>query len=93
MEVNVFLAFCFFVWSNCGIKGPKMVKFWKKMALAIMENKFIVESDQEKKRKGRRKRRRDPEVHVLGTASPYAKCWKGVKWDCLAKAKYQQYTC
>ena len=74
------------------MKVPTLPNFRKKLALALMDNEFIGEVDPEERR-GSKQRQRDTEVHVLASVLPFAKTWKGKKWDCSAKAKYQQYTC
>jgi len=86
-EVNVYLAFKYFVWSaeDC----PKLLTFRKNLAWAFIYNDYLDAEVVEVRKSKRAKVQR----HSLASAPPGARKYLGGKWDCSAKKTYQQYTC
>lgn len=90
-EINVFLAYRHFVWRPLKVhKIPTIHNFRRNLAMALINNQWIVEED----RAGcADKRKRHAATHDFLTAPPHAKKFCSGNWDVSAKARYQQYAC
>ena len=88
-EVNMYLAFRFFVWD--GNERMTLLEFRRMFAWEMINNPELVEAE-EKLRCSKRCRNVAVE-HCMQTAPKHARQWTGTKWLRGAKKAYQQYTC
>lgn len=87
-EVNCYLAFRFFVWSDEG--KIDFMTFRSRLAWSLIMNDFRDTSDPSTTRS---KRKVVTETHELKSAPPHAKRWLGTKWDLTCSQDYQQHRC
>ena len=87
-EVNCYLAFRFFVWSDEG--KIDFMTFRSRLAWSLIMNEFRDTSDPSTTRS---KRKVVTETHELKSAPPHAKRWLGTKWDLTCSQDYQQHRC
>lgn len=85
-EVNVFLAFRYFVWKDKD--EVTFLQFRRRLAKALVMNQYLEKEEQEAQRSKRRKTR-----HEYCTAPTHAKKFSGGKWIRTNKHPYQQYWC
>jgi hypothetical protein len=91
-EVNVFLAYRYFVWSNPN--EYTMLQFRKKLARALICNEHIASEEALQTPPSRRSKRQRAIVgHHKETAPQHAKSFDAGRWDTTAKDTYQRYTC
>ena len=88
-EVNLYLYLRYTVWKNSTEEMPTLHQFRKRLAFALIENKWIVKEDEEVKRRSKRKGHQ----HEHRTCPVHARAFVCGKWDCTAKSKYQQHIC
>ena len=89
-EVNCWLAFRYFVWRPLKVaKVPTVHNFRRKLSMALINNRWIVEEES----RSVSKRKRGEDTHAFLTAPPHAKKFCNEIWDTSAKSKYQQYYC
>jgi hypothetical protein len=92
-EVNVYLAFRYFVWK-CGSKTPMtFMQFRRQVARALIYNDHIGPEEAQCTPAKRSKHLRQATDHKLDTAPHHARSFTGVKWIFGAKDPYQRYTC
>ena len=101
-EVNTYLAFKYFIWggkdeneedgnSEKG-KVPTLHEFRRKLALELINNEFLPQTQDSAKKQPPRGVKIAVK-HTLKTAPNFASYYRGYRWVCRAKSKYQQYTC
>ena len=83
----MYLYLRYTVWKNSTEEMPTLHQFRKKLAFALIENKWIVRDDEEV----RMTRKRKGHQHELRTCPSHARAFVHGKWDCTAKSKYQQH--
>ena len=88
-EVNIFKAFCYFVWSDDQIPSS-LVKFRRKLANAFLNNDYLKFEVPRGAKSTRKKRKIE---HSLVTAPCHASKFVGGRWQKKSRAKYQQFVC
>ena len=68
---------------------PTLHQFRKQLAFALIDNKFVVRDEEEKKVT----RSTDGKKHVIRTAPKHARKFEHGKWEFGTKTPYQQYAC
>ena len=91
-EVNIFLAYRYFVWSDPN--QYTLLQFRKLLAKALIDNEHLPPEEELHSPPTRRSKRQRALVgHHKETAPHYAKCFVAGRWDTTAKDRYQRYTC
>ena len=89
-EVNLYLWLRYKVWKNRDAdKYDTLHQFRKKLALALINNQYIINDEAE----DRLLRSSKQKEHKLQRCPPHAKKFEYGKWTCTAEFKYQQYRC
>jgi hypothetical protein len=92
-EVNIYLAFRYFVWSS-DTKHPTLLQFRKDLAKALIYNEHLPKQDDDESTPTRRSKRQKAIIgHGKETAPIHAKNFVAGRWELTAKDKYQRYTC
>lgn len=101
-EVNTFLAFRYFVWTDPTKKNPTFHKFRKAFVKQLIFNPFRNKEVSPREDDNPSftslmmvtRKRSCENVHKLLTAPKHAKKWTlRDEWDLNSAAKYQQFTC
>ena len=100
-EVNTFLSFRFFVWSqNPSIPKLSLLEFRRKLAVQLIDNDHWKEEQERKVSHSDNRRRKKHKQyhnhhfsHQLLTAPAHASFFTENKWHCNNKTKYPQFVC
>ena len=92
-EVNMFLAYRYFVWCSTDYKQPTFLQFRKQLAKALIYNEHLPNEEEVSPERRCSKRQRAIVGHHKETAPLRAKSFVAGRWDTTAKDKYQRYTC
>ena len=86
VEVNVFLAFRYFVWNAS--QQMDFMPFRKRLAKALIHNEHVPPNSNSPPTRSQRRNN-----HEIAAAPPHAKKFAQGRWEKSAKKRYQQYTC
>ena len=87
-EVNTYLAFRYYIWTQDKKLG--MMEFRSKLGWALIHNEYLKKTNTTR---GSKRKIGKVKAHLLVSAPPHARKFIGGKWDCTAKCRYQQYIC
>ena len=88
-EVNLYLFLRWKCWRTLHENCPTLHQFRKRLAFCLIENKYFVSEEAEKKVL----RSSTSKQHKIERCPTFAKKFSLGKWDCSAKAMYQQHRC
>ena len=89
-EVNLYLYLRYMIWRNKADEDiPTLHQFRKKLAFALIDNRWIVTDEEESRVVSARRRSK----HQLRTCPCHARAFVSGKWDLSSKSKYQQHIC
>ena len=90
MEVNMYQVLRYFVWEQND--NMTLLEFCRRLADELINNREYMEEIKRHNDNQKRAKRGQLE-HELCLAPPHAKIFVANRWDCTAKAWYQQYVC
>lgn len=88
-EVNVYLAFKYFMWK--GTTKMTMLQFRRQLAFSLIYNDYLKSDDDVSP--GVTTRRKRKHHHSLVTCPPHAAKYERGKWTRTSKKKHQQFKC
>ena len=89
-EVNLYLYLRYMIWRNKADEDiPTLHRFRKKLAFALIDDRWIVTDEEESRVVSARRRSK----HQLRTCPCHARAFVSGKWDLTSKSKYQQHIC
>lgn len=91
-EVNVWLGYRYFVWTNDDDKLP-LLKFRRMLAKALIYNTFLEQHTTASITREKSIRQQQQASHTFATAPNRAKKFSAGQWVCTAATTYPQYVC